>query len=364
MAKPLRALVVSVQVPYTRGGAEVLVNGLMRELSARGFAVDLIQFPFCGARGELAREAAVWRSIHLDKIGAGSPDFVICTKFPSYLVQHPRKSLWLVHQHRQIYELYGTNFSDFSPVAEDETLRQHLMDLDRMALKECRPRFGISPTVAQRAERYLNIDVGVLTPPLPLGNRYHSGVRGDYILSVGRLCRIKRVELMIEALPNIDTRLRLKIVGSPDEPGIMEYYKNLITKHHLENRVEFLGRVGDDDLISLYAGAFGIFYAPYDEDYGYVTLEALASSKPVVAATDSGGVLGFIKHSENGMVADPTPSSIAHAFDTLFRDEELYENISKRCARSFSVCSWGDVVGELTDFPENPDANSRSAGGT
>ena len=37
-----------------------------------------------------------------------------------------------------------------------------------------------------------------------------------------------------------------------------------------------------------------VLYPPVDEDYGYVTLEGMLSSKPVVTCTDSGGPLEFI----------------------------------------------------------------------
>ena len=62
----------------------------------------------------------------------------------------------------------------------------------------------------------------------------------------------------------------------------------------LQDRVVFAGAIGGDELIDLYAGALAVVYAPFDEDYGYVTLEAFLCAKPVITATDSGGTLEFV----------------------------------------------------------------------
>ena len=102
----------------------------------------------------------------------------------------------------------------------------------------------------------------------------------------------------------------------------MEYYKSEIDKHHLWDRVEFVGRVSDEELLDLYARSLAVYYAPYNEDYGYVTLEAMASKKPIITATDSGGVLEFVTHGENGVVVAPTTDAIGHAVNDLVGDKE------------------------------------------
>ena len=123
--------------------------------------------------------------------------------------------------------------------------------------------------------------------------------------------------------------ISLKIVGTPDEPGVLEYFKNEISKHHLESRVEFLGRVDDEELLSLFANALAVYYAPHNEDYGYVTLEAFASGKPVITAHDSGGVLEFVEHNVNGIIVDPNTDSIGHGINSLVDDKELAVKLGK-----------------------------------
>ena len=342
-------LILGVQVPFTRGGAEVLVDCLARELRNRDYTVDVVQLPFTALpKSALIEQIALWRALNLDAFAGREVDLVIPTKFPSYLVAHRNKVPWLVHQHRQAYELYGSRFGDFDSSAQDESLRQMIYEADMLGLKECSSIFTISENVSARLDRYLQIPSTPLLPPPPLLGRYRTGSRGDYILSIGRICSIKRIDLMVRSLAQVDRRLSLKIVGGADEPNILEYLKSEIRKHHLQERVEFLGRVDDESLISLLADSFAVYYAPHDEDYGFVSIEARAAGKPVVTATDSGTVLSFIHNEKNGLVTAPSEQEISAAFNRLLEDQELYSKLAF-IENPDSLCvSWDRIVSELT----------------
>lgn len=339
----MKILIASVQVPFTRGGAELLVDSLQKELRVRGHQTDIISIPFIDQRKEVILEAIrAWQNIHLSEDDA---DLVITTKFPSYFISHPRKVLWLVHQHRQMYELLGTRFSDFHPNEKSEALRRLVVKLERQAFDECLVRSCISQNVCDRLTKYLGVSSISLPPPLPLQGRYKTGKKGDYILSVGRLCSIKRVDLILKSMPLIHGTLKLKIVGKADERNYEEYLRNEVAKHHLENRVEFLGRVSDEELIQLYADSFSVFYGPFDEDYGFVTLEALKSGKPVVTCNDSGGVLSFVEHERNGLLAEPTLDGVSRAVNRLLEDSALYTDLSS--GTSIALPSWDHIIDTL-----------------
>jgi glycosyltransferase involved in cell wall biosynthesis len=324
-------LIAAPKVPFTSGGQETLVKTLMFELRLRGHTVDTIELPFkLNHKESLLEQAAMWRSLDVSSFGGTKVDLVIATKFPSYFINHPRKSVWLVHQHRPIYDLYGGNFTDFTDDPRDESIRRMLTESDTKAIKECAFVSGISKNVIDRLRHYNGIDGQVLYPPLPLGNRYRNAAHQNYILSVGRLCGIKRVDLMLKGLPIVHNFMKLKVAGAPDESGIMDWFKGEIEKHHLWDRVEFLGRVDDEALLKLYAEATCVYYAPYNEDYGYVTLEAMASGKPVITASDSGGVLEFVKDRENGLIVEPTTDAIGHAVNTLVEHQELSNSLGLR----------------------------------
>lgn len=323
-------LILGAKVPFTRGGQEVLVASLRRELERRGHLVDTVEMPYHPLPKEtLLNQAALWRSVDLSAFGANKVDLVIATKFPTYYARHAKKSLWLVHQHRALFELYGTRYSDISDDPRDEELRRMLTDGDIKALKECSYVSGISKNVVQRLDDYTGIKGDVLYPPLPLASQYRVAPPEQFILSVGRICSIKRVDLMLKALPIIHPVLKLKIVGVADEPGVMDYLKNEIDKHHLWDRVEFLGRVSDEELLDLYSRSLAVYYAPHNEDYGYVTLEAFASSKPVITAHDSGGTLEFVVHEQNGLIVEPTSDAIGHATNRLVENTAWAEELGR-----------------------------------
>ena len=111
------------------------------------------------------------------------------------------------------------------------------------------------------------------------------------------------------------TGVRLVLVGEgPDEEMLAE----TIAKEGLGSKVQLAGRVSDERLRDLYETALGVYYGPFDEDYGYVTIEGFAAHRPIVVLSDAGGPLEFVTDGETGFVTPPEPGAIAHAFDRLY----------------------------------------------
>jgi glycosyltransferase involved in cell wall biosynthesis len=108
---------------------------------------------------------------------------------------------------------------------------------------------------------------------------------------------------------------RLKIAGSGP---LAEELRKQIVGLGVEDRVELLGFVSADALVELYSGCRAAYYAPLNEDYGYVTVEAFLSRKPVLTTTDAGGPLEFVSDDETGVVTAPDPESIADGIDRLW----------------------------------------------
>jgi glycosyltransferase involved in cell wall biosynthesis len=348
-------IVLNVKVPFSLGGQDLLAHTLCKELKNRGHTADIIELPYSPFPKEsLLTQAAMWRALDLTEFVGKKVDLVIATKFPSYFVKHPKKVLWLVHQHRPAYELHAGRFSDLSDDPRDEQLRRLLVDADTKAIAECVYASGISQNVVQRLKDFNNLNAEVIYPPLPLGNRYVAGKKSEapFVLSVGRICSIKRIDLMIKALPIVHREIKLKIVGTPDEPHILDYLKNEISKHHLTERVEFLGRVEEQTLLELLSSALAVYYAPFNEDYGYVTLEGMASARPVITATDSGGTLEFIEHEKSGLIVAPTTDAIGHAVNRLYENKAFADELGRN-GRSFIESSgllhsgWDKVVNNL-----------------
>ncbi len=240
-------------------------------------------------------------------------DLVIATKFPRYFARHPNKVAWLIHQHRAAYELAGTPFSDFTHTDDDVALREQLVALDTAMLKECRRRFANSANTARRAERFNGVGVEPLYHPPRLAARLRRTPPGSYMLSVGRLEAVKRVDLAVRAVAAVP-RIPLYVAGTGTVRPELEA---LVAALGVGDRVHFLGEVSDDAIIELYAGALGVIFAPYDEDFGYVTLEGFLSGKPVITTTDAGGPTEFVVDGVNGRVTPPEPDALAAAVADL-----------------------------------------------
>jgi glycosyltransferase involved in cell wall biosynthesis len=314
-----RIVVAEAQVPFVQGGAELHVRALIEQLQRRGYEVEKVAIPFrAQPKSELLAQAAAWRLLDLSTSNAQPIDLLIATRFPTYFARHPRKVAWVIHQHRAAYELCGTEYSDFEHTPADVGLRERLLQLDRQVLQECRRVFANARNTASRLAKFNGVDAQALYHPPPLADRLTSGPYGDYFLVVGRLESVKRVDLAIRAWAHVPPPARLILVGEGTQRDALE---QLASELGLRDRIVFTGSAAGDDLVGLYAGARGVIYAPYDEDYGYVTLEAFLSRKPVITAADSGGTLEFVADGENGFVCAPEPEAVAAAASRRARDE-------------------------------------------
>ena len=339
----MRIAVCSPQVPFERGGAELLAERLTFELKEHGHDADLVTIPFKwypGAR--ILSQAFLWRLVDLEEVDGRPVDLVIATKFPSYVIRHPNKVVWLVHQFRQAYELDRTDLGQFSEEPADRALRRSVQNLDRIALGEARKLFAISGNVADRLERTLGLQAEPLLPP-PQELPYRTDSYDDFVLSVNRLDRAKRIDLLLEAAA-LDPSLRVVIAGDgPDR----ERLESIARERGLDGRATFAGRVGDDELTELYATCLAVYYAPVDEDYGMVPYEAYRAEKPVVTTADAGWVTVAVEDGRTGLVTEPRAAAIAEACSWL-REHLDEAKAYGRAGREVSErITWDHVVERL-----------------
>lgn len=335
------------QVPFSYGGAENLNDALRIELKKRGYEVELIAIPFKWyPQEQIVKSINLWQQLDLSEADGKKIDLLITTKFPSYFVNHPNKVLWLVHQFRQAYDLYETPISGFDPKSRsDKKLRDLISKADHKAIQSHKRVFTISKNVSQRLLKFNGLASTPLYHPPKLHPRYFHKNYGDFILSVGRLDKLKRVDWLIRSLRYCPAALRCCIAGSgPELPKLEE----LALECGVADRVKFLGYVDDQRLLDLYAECFAVYYAPFDEDYGYVTLEAFFAQKPVLTAADSGGTLEFVEHERNGFVVEPNNERLlADKISLLFSDRELCRRLGVNGQGKVKNISWDHVIKEL-----------------
>jgi glycosyltransferase involved in cell wall biosynthesis len=339
----MRIAVCRPQVAFVRGGAEIFTDKLVTELRARGHDADLVTIPYQTWPNErLLTSGLMWRLVDLEVDAEISAELVIATKYPSYLIQHSNKVVWLVHQLRQAYDLDRTELGQLDESVFDHSVRQKIQAMDRVALGDARKLFATSRNVADRLRQSTGLEAQVLPhPPQDLAFRCDS--YQPFVLSVGRLDRRKRIDLLLEAATH-EPELDLVIVGEgPDRERLEELSAN----RGLNGRVRFVGNVSEARLAELYATCRVVYYAPIDEDFGMVPFEAFRSGKPVVTTTDSGGPLDIVGDRETGRVIDPDAAAVAAALKELIADEATARAYGETGHRAVENVNWDVAIDRL-----------------
>ena len=193
--------ICTIEAPFERGGAQIQLDSLAKELEQRGYGVAKVTLPFIWLPArEILKNCLIWRWIELERCTHEFIDLVICSKFPTYAVKHPHKVTWLIHQFRQAYELHGTPYGLFSENAEDQAVKQSIIEFDNRMLSESKSIFTESKRVSDRLMHFNGLKGKPLYHPPQHWDLHYHREYGDYILSVGRLVPLKRVDLLIRAL--------------------------------------------------------------------------------------------------------------------------------------------------------------------
>ena len=344
----LRIAICHVQVPFVKGGAEYLVSELEKNMKYRGYEVDVVSLPFKWyPPREIVKHTIAWRLVDMSEVNGEKIDGVIATKFPSYVVKHDNKVVWLFHQYRTAYEFMGTEYDDLTPHGKTgEILRNFIRKVDDKTLREAKKIFTLSNEVSKRLFKFNGLKGEALYPPPPDKEEFYCSGYQNFILYPSRVEKNKRQEIVIEAMKLVKENVKLVIVGSGHN---LPNCKSLVKKYGLEDKVEFRGEVSREELLDLYSRCLGVVFTPYREDYGFITLEAFLSKKPVITCSDSGGPLEFVEDGVNGFVVPPDPIEIAKRIDVLAKDLEMAKEMGKRGfekLKSMDI-SWDNVVKRL-----------------
>ncbi|HEV7700367.1 MAG TPA: glycosyltransferase family 4 protein [Pyrinomonadaceae bacterium] len=343
----MNVLICTAQVPFTSGGGELHVANLKQAFIEAGHVAEIAAVPFKWyPPREIMRGALAWRMLDLTEANGKPVDMVVGMKFPAYLVDHPCKVVWVMHQFRAAYDLWGTRFDDLCDHPEGPELRTFIKGADERFLPESRKVFANSKTVADRLRRYNNIESEPLYHPPPTVEWLCPGGQHDYVFFPSRLEPIKRQELLIEAASLLKSPMRVILAGDSHDHA---RYESLIRQFGVKDRVQILRPVAREVLVDLYSNALAICYLPFEEDYGYVTLEAMHSGKPVVVLTDGGGAREFIDHGSDGLIVEPEPAAIADAIDELYADKQRARIMGERGREKILAMdlSWQTVVERL-----------------
>lgn len=211
------------------------------------------------------------------------------------VVTHPgQKHLSYCHTPiRYIWRLGGDNRNQGTWDAGLRDLAMHRMRIWDVASATRPDQFiANSTTVQKRIEKIYRRDSVVISPPVDIDRFKVSEEADDFFLTVGRMVKYKRTEVIIEAFKQ--SRKKLKIVGTgPEEARLRQLAAEAPW-------IEFMGRVSDEELQNLYSRTKAFVFAA-EEDAGIVPVEAMACAKPVIAY-GKGGVTDVLVDGTHGLL--------------------------------------------------------------
>ncbi|MEY2500110.1 MAG: hypothetical protein QOI07_444 [Verrucomicrobiota bacterium] len=341
--------IVTVQIPFITGGAEMLATALREQLIARKCEAEIISIPFKWYPPVTLLDCMLMgRLIDVEEVNGTRIDRVIGLKFPAYYAAHSVKVCWILHQHRQAYDLYGTNLSDLWRTEEARAVAAEIRRWDDHYLPQSRGLYTISKTVAARLLRYNQLTATPIYHPPFRAESFVAGSFDNYIFYPGRFDLIKRQHLIFEALAALPEKIGLVLCGQSSS----DYGQNLIQQINNSphgNRVRVLGRISEAEKIELYSNCLAVYNGVLDEDYGYVTLEAFCSGKPVLTHSDSGGPLEFVVHGHNGYITEPNAHDLAGHIQRLVDKPRLAKHMGdngRETMRTHHI-SWDHVIENL-----------------
>lgn len=346
----MNILIATVKIPFVVGGAEFCAEELMQAIKNQGHKVDMVSVPMVYDCPDQVLDSIL--ACRMLQVSAGSVDKVIALQHPAYLINHPNKVIWLLHQHRQVYDLWDNSLLT-EPIHQKSSneLRNIIIKTDTQIIPEAKKVFTISKSVSKRLKKFCDIDALHLYQPPPQAKQCYCAKAQDYFYYPSRFNKLKRQELLIEAL--FLCKEPVKVIVSGDIENI-EYIQN-IKKRAVElgvfDQITWLSYVSEADKYQLYANSIAVIYLPIDEGYGFVTLEAMLSSKSVICCTDSGEPLEFIRDGESGLVVEPDANEIAERLDQLWCNRNYAKKLGKRAYDYYQTLNinWDNVLEHLFD---------------
>lgn len=406
------AVVAPSPVPYRFGGAERLWDALITQLRLRGDHAELLKLPTRELRlAPLLRAYADFSALDLSHF-----DTVITGKYPAWSVTHPHHVVWMLHPLRGLYDRRPGHLGEYVArrtepelvalvdMARDldpapEALARQLGELADMAgaaasaLGDQHPELQIPSVVAGevvhavdraclapgRVAQYAAISravavrpgwmpegqpVQIVMPPLGLpSDAVAAPERTDStattrFLVVGRLEAPKRIDLAIDAALALvrdgGLTLTLDVVG--DGPMADE----LRARAGANPAIVFHGGVDDATLAALYDRCDVVVFTPDREDFGYVALEAMSHSRPVIVTNDSDGPLELVTDGITGWVVEPTVEAVAAAMRNAVYNPEQSAHMGEAAADTAARITWPNALTRLLSATPSGDHDGPS----
>jgi glycosyltransferase involved in cell wall biosynthesis len=341
-----RVAIVTSSPPLSEGGHLVIARALAAALREEGHEAGVVVTP----QNRFGRQFSAYLATWLTDVGwsdGGPVDRVISLRYPSYAVRHPNHVCWLNHTMREYYDLWDRFSASLSERGrwKERVRRTFIQHADRYFLtRNVRRVFVQSRTVQERLAIWPALKSRVLYPPAPRRD-YRCDDYGDYIFMVSRLTALKRADLLIRALAlPAANGIRAVIAGTGEE---LEPLRQLVARFNLDDRVSLPGRLSEDEVLTHLARCRAVCFPPFNEDFGFVTVEAFAARKAVITCRDSGGPAELVVDGQQGLVCEPTADSLADALRRVMKARDLAERLGEQAYARGAQLTWPETVRAL-----------------
>lgn len=237
--------------------------------------------------------------------------------------------------------LYGyetsIEFQKYWPVRIYALIVGHIIRMyDAWTVKTVDTWIANSQNIRKRIQKHYRVDSVVIYPPVDVTKikNIESGIsnkgKEKYFLIASRLVGAKGLEETVRAFKLLK-QYTLKIVG--EKAGYSDVEKRL--QKLAGGNIELLGRVSDEELYKLYAGATGFIALARDEDFGMTPVEAMAAATPVIAFNGGGFRESVVEEKTGILINDTDTNTIAEAIKQ-FNKVKWDKNIIQKHAQKFS----------------------------
>ena len=204
-------------MPFVHGGAELHVQQLMSELRRRGFATERVSLPFKWyPKDEILPHAAAWRLLDLSESNGRPIDLIDRDEVPDLLRPSPAQGRagWFTSTAPST-SCAARSTATSATRSSTSRLRERADGARRSGCwASAAACITNSQNTVSRLQKYNGARRrrrSIIRRRWPGGSAH--GDYGDYVLSVGRLERNKRVDLAVRAMAHAAERLRLVVVG-------------------------------------------------------------------------------------------------------------------------------------------------------
>ena len=175
------------------------------------------------------------------------------------------------------------------------------------------------------------------------------------ILFVGRIARVRRIEILLQAVAKLPIRFYLTLVGGEEKTsslsrsGYLDELKKLCGTLNINDRVTFIGPVAQDELFNWYSKGDIFVYPSLYENFGQPILEAAAAGLPIIS-TPVGVAREIITDNETGFLFNGNDQELTDLI-TQLTDLSLRKEIGKAVReRARNRYGWEEIIKQYLDL--------------